>query len=194
MGRVVYGLKNVHYSIYDEKTGKYGAWKPIPGAVSLSADMEVNQNDFYADDVVYAVISSSSKETGSIEFAALTEDIEKDLLGYKTDSTSGLDYVTTDPINQTIALGYEVMGNENKERGVRYNVTLTPPSQSANTITDSTDPDTVTMNYTAIGRDFTVDGSTQNVLKAKVRNGENSTAFEKFFDSVIVPGTAPVSA
>lgn len=193
MGKVIYGLKNVHYSIYNNSTKEYGAWKAIPGAVSLSSDADTTQNDFYADDVVYATISASGKETGSIEFAAITDEMYTDLFGYATDATSGLTYQTTEPTAVTVALGYEVSGNEGKIRGVRYNVTFTAPSQSANTMTDSTNPDTVTVNYTAIGRDFTIgtgnSARTVNVLKAHCTNeGETHTAFDGFWTEVLVPG------
>ncbi len=195
MGKVIYGLKNVHYAIYTPGTngapGTYGEWKSIPGAVSLSADADANQNDFYADDVIYATISSTSKETGTIEFAAITDEMYSDLFGYKTDATSGLTYKDTDATNITIALGYEVSGNEGKMRGVRYNVTLTDPSQSANTMTDSTDPDTVSVDYTAVGRDFTIGTQTVNVLKAHCTNdGTEHEAYDNFWNAVVVPGKA----
>lgn len=200
MGKVIYGLKNVHYAVYTPGTGStagsYGAWKAIPGAVSLSADADTTQNDFYADDVVFATISASAKETGTIEFAAITDDMYTDLFGYETDSTSGMTYQKTEPSTVTVALGYEVSGNEGKMRGVRYNVTFTAPSQSANTMTDSTNPDTVSVNYTAVGRDFTVgtgsSARTVNVLKAHCTDaGETHDAFDKFWNAVVVPGTAP---
>lgn len=200
MGKVIYGLKNVHYAIYTPgisgAAGTYGAWKSIPGAVSLSADADTSQNDFYADDVVYATISATGKETGTIEFAAITDEMYTDLFGYAEDSTSGLTYQVTEPTNVTVALGYEVSGNEGKMRGVRYNVTITPPSQSANTMTDSTDPDTVSCDYTAVGRDFTIgtgsSAQTVNVLKAHCTDsGQTHDAYDKFWNAVVVPGTAP---
>lgn len=202
MGKVIYGLKNVHYAIYtpgaNGAAGTYGAWKSIPGAVSLSADADTTQNDFYADDVVYATISASSKETGTIEFAAITDEMYTDLFGYAADSTSGLTYQTTEPMSVTVALGYEVSGNEGKMRGVRYNVQFTDPSQSANTMTDSTNPDTVSANYTAVGRDFTIgtgtSAQTVNVLKAHCTDsGETHDAFDKFWNAVVVPGAAPTN-
>ena len=202
MGKVIYGLKNVHYAIYTPgisgAAGTYGAWKSIPGAVSLSADADTSQNDFYADDVVYATISATGKETGTIEFAAITDEMYTDLFGYANDSTSGLTYQVTEPTNVTVALGYEVSGNEGKMRGVRYNVTITPPSQSANTMTDSTDPDTVSCDYTAVGRDFTIgtgsSAQTVNVLKAHCTDsGQTHDAYDKFWNAVVVPGTAPTS-
>lgn len=202
MGKVIYGLKNVHYAIYtpgaNGAAGTYGAWKSIPGAVSLSADADTSQNDFYADDVVYATISATGKETGTVEFAAITDEMYTDLFGYANDATSGLTYQVTEPTNVTVALGYEVSGNEGKMRGVRYNVTITPPSQSANTMTDSTDPDTVSCDYTAVGRDFTIgtgsSAHTVNVLKAHCTDsGQTHDAYDKFWNAVVVPGTAPTS-
>lgn len=202
MGKVIYGLKNVHYAIYtpgaNGAAGTYGAWKSIPGAVSLSADADTSQNDFYADDVVYATISATGKETGTVEFAAITDEMYTDLFGYANDATSGLTYQVTEPTNVTVALGYEVSGNEGKMRGVRYNVTITPPSQSANTMTDSTDPDTVSCDYTAVGRDFTIgtgsSAQTVNVLKAHCTDsGQTHDAYDKFWNAVVVPGTAPTS-
>jgi len=195
MGKVIYGLKNVHYAIYtpgvNGAAGTYGEWKAIPGAVSLSSDSDATQNDFYADDVVYASISASSKETGTIEFAAITDEMYTDLFSYINDATSGLTYQKTDSANITVALGYEVSGNEGKMRGVRYNVTFTAPSQSANSMTDSTNPDTVSVNYTAIGRDFTIGGKTVNVLKAHCTDaGTTHEAFDNFWSSVLIPGTA----
>ena len=106
MGKVIYGLKNVHYALYDSATNTYGAWKRIPGAVSLSADVEVSQNNFYADDTVYAVINSAMSESGSIEFAACTDEMYVDLFGYEV-GTNGVRYQLTDPIPVTVALGYE---------------------------------------------------------------------------------------
>lgn len=193
MGKVVYGLKNVHYAIYTPgesgAAGTYGAWKSIPGAVSLTADADTTQNDFYADDVVYATISASSKETGTIEFACITDEMYTDLFGYSNDTTSGLTYQPTDPMSVTVALGYEVSGNEGKMRGVRYNVQFTDPSQSSNTMTDSTNPDTVTANYTAVGRDFTIGAETVNVLKAHCTNaGTTHEAYDKFWRQVLIPG------
>ena len=181
MGKVVYGLKNVHYAVYNPTTGKYGTWKSIPGAVSLTADTDTSQNDFYADDGVYATINSSAKETGTVEFACITDEMYADMFGYTEDATSGINYQITEPVSTTFALGYETSGNEGKMRGVRYNVTFTPPSQSANTMTDSTNPDTVSINYTAIGRNFTVGGVPKNVLKGHIKEG--GTGYDTFWDA-----------
>lgn len=194
MGKLVFGLKNVKYAIWTDGTdgaeGSYGEWKVLTeGAVSLSADVQANSTDFYAEDTVYAVLEAVTKESGSIEVAYLNEDVKKDLLGYVEDSTSGLTYVSTEPKTITVALGYEVSGNQGKMRGVRYCVQFSMPSEAANTMTESVTPDTVTLNYNATGRDFTIGGKTVNVLKAHVLESDD-TAYTKFFDAVPIPGKA----
>lgn len=200
MGKVVFGLKNVKYAIWDDAQSKYGDWKVLTeGAISLTADMEANSTDFYAEDTVYAVIDAVAKESGSVEIAYLREDVKKDLLGYKDDETSGLTYVTTEPKEVHVALGYETNGNQGKARGVRYDVKFSMPSESANTMTESTSPDTVTLNYTAVGKTFTVGGNQENILKAHVlsgqgENGADTDAYKNFFDKVQIPGVSSASA
>ena len=195
MGKIRFGLSNVHYAIWDAKTSKYGAWKAIPGAVKLTADPQGDQSKFYADNVAYYVVNTNSGETGTCEFAALPDDVLVDILGYEKDSTSGLTFEPTDAVPPTVALGYQIEGNEEEQLGVRYNVTFSRPSQESNTKSDSSDPDTVSLDYTAIGRDFTVGGKKRNVLKAHCDNsGSTHAAFDSFWKSVLVPGTAPASA
>ncbi len=61
-------------------------------------------------------------------------------------------------------------------------------------MTDSTNPDTVTANYTAVGRDFTVGGQTVNVLKAHCTDaGSTHVAYDNFWNAVVCPGSASVS-
>lgn len=190
MGRTVYGLKNVHIAVWNDETKQYGAWIAIPGAVNLSADTQVNTSDFYADDVIYDSTNSPMSETGTAEFAALEEPVRAALFGDINDSEHGLYITTTDPNTITVALGYEVSGNQGKMRGIRYNVKFTQPSESASTMTENTDPQTITLNYTAIGRDFTIGGEVKNVLKARCY--EASTSYATFWDAVLLPGTIPV--
>ena len=188
---VQFGLKNVHYALFNTETSTYGAWKPMPGAVSMTGDPQGDQTKFFADDVTYYVVNSNSGEEGTFEIAYLTDEMKIDLLGYERDAASGMLFEATDAIQPTVALGYEVSGNENQQRGVRYNVTFSRPSQSNNTKTDSSSVDTITLNYTAIGRDFTVGGKTRNVLKSHCDNsGETHAAFDAFFDAVRIPGQA----
>lgn len=208
MGKVKFGLKNVKYAIWTEGTGdaagSYGAWKVLtPGAVSLTADIEADSTDFYAEDTVYAVIDSVAKESGTIEIAFLPEEVKQDLFGYTVDSTTKLTYLTSDPKDIHVALGYETSYNDGtKCRGMRYDVTFQPFSESANTMQETTDPETITLNYTAVGKKFTIGEGTSakevNILKAHVNSGTgeagaDEAVYTNFFSAVQIPGQAVVT-
>lgn len=205
MGKVKFGLKNVKYAIWTDGSGStpgsYGEWKVLtPGAVSLTADIEVNSTDFYAEDTIYAVLDSPSKETGTIEIAFLPEGVKQDLFGYVEDSTTKLNYITSEPKDIHVALGYETSFNDGtKCRGIRYDVTFKPFSESASTMQENTDPETITLNYTAVGKTFTVGGENLNILKAHVNSGTGTggadeSVYTHFFTAVQIPGTTVVTS
>lgn len=208
MGKVKFGLKNVKYAIWTEGTGNtagsYGPWKVLtPGAVSLTADIEADSTDFYAEDTVYAVIDSVAKESGTIEIAFLPEEVKQDLFGYTVDSTTKLTYLTSDPKDIHVALGYETSYNDGtKCRGMRYDVTFSPFSEYANTMQETTDPETITLNYTAVGKKFTIgegaNATDVNILKAHVNSGTgeagaDESVYTNFFRAVQIPGQAVVT-
>jgi phi13 family phage major tail protein len=187
--KVEFGLKNVHYALFDASTGKYGTPKPWRGAVSLSTEPQGDTSKFFADDVAYYVTDTNSGESGTLEVALATDDVKVDLLGYERDAVSGLIIETSNAKHKPFAMGYQVEGDGNTMRGIKYNVTLNRPSQTHSTTTDSTEPSTLTLDYTCIGRDFTVNDEVKNVLGAYVTDaGEEHVAFDNFFKKVIEPG------
>lgn len=196
---VRFGLKNVHYAVYTEGSGgsggTYGTPKPLVGAVQMTTTPEGDSYTFYADDVAFYATETNAGYSGTLQLAAVNDDFLKDVLGYKNDTTSGLTYEPTDAIPASVALIYEVSGNIEQQRGVMYNVTFSRMDGENNTRSDSTDPDTVTLNFTAIGRNFTVSGETVNVVKAHCTNAEDEhDAYDNFLTKVVVPGTAPAGA
>lgn len=77
--KVKFGLTNVHYAkIKDWVTDASGAnLTPVyvdpvrlPGAVSISIDANGENENFYADDIVYYVISNNSGYEGDLEIVA----------------------------------------------------------------------------------------------------------------------------
>ena len=72
--KVKFGLKNCHYAkaAFDED-GNVTYEKPIrmPGAVSLSMDPEGENENCYADDIVYYVINNNSGYSG--EYSGLRD-------------------------------------------------------------------------------------------------------------------------
>ena len=187
---VRFGLRNVHYATFSDSA--YATPKPIKGAVQLTTSPEGDSYTFYADDVAYYATETNGGYTGTIEVAAVNDEFLKDVLGYKSDTTSGLLYEATTTVVPSVALLFEVSGNVEQQRGIFYNVTFSRIETEANTRAETTEPDTVTLNFTAIGRDFTVDAESVNVVKAQCSNADDTTqAFANFFKKVVTPGTAP---
>ena len=186
---VRFGLSNVHYATYTNSA--YGTPKPLSGAVQLTTTPEGDSSTFYADNRSYYVVETNNGYSGTLEVAAVNDEFLKDVLGYKNDTTSGLTYEDTDAQPASVALLFEVDGNVEKQRGIFYNVTFSRLEGENNTRAESTDPDTVTLNFTAIGRQFTVGGSTKNVVRAHCTDsGVDHDAYDAFMTKVVTPGTA----
>ncbi len=186
-----FGASNVHYALYDEDTKAFGAWKPLAGTINITFDSQGEPTIHYADNCAYATTTPNASDTGSIELFDMTEEAKADLLAYENDTTSTLTYELSSAQHPTFALGYQVNGDGNNMRAVRYATTLSRPSTAASTTTDSTDPDTLTLDLTCIGFDIEVDGETKNILQAYCLNaGTQEAAYNKFFDQVLLPGVA----
>lgn len=147
---------------------------------------------FYADNMGYYTASAAATDQISIELADLTDQAKVDLLGYVQDDTSGLLYEPVNAIRKPFAFGYQVEGDGNTLRGVRYGGTLSRPTESHSTTTDSTDPDTFTIEGTFVGKTFTINGDDVPIIGAACTNaGDTHLAYDKFFTVVPQPGVAP---
>ena len=187
---VRFGLSNVHYAT-KASAGTYGTPVGIKGAVQLTTSPEGDSSTFYADNRAYYVAETNNGYSGTLEVAAVNEEFLKSVLGYETDATSGLTFETTDAQPKPVVLLFEVDGNEEKQRAALYGVTFSRMETEANTRSDSTEPDTVTLNFTAIGEQFTVGSATKNVVKAQCTStDEDDAAYANFFTKVPQPGTA----
>lgn len=190
--KVRWGLSNVHYAVWNDATKTYSTPKPLAGAVSINFDPQGSQNQFYADNVVYYTSNPSASDTGTLEIADISEEAMKDIFGYRKDATSGTLYEITNAVLPTFALLYQVEGDQTKMRGVRYNVTASRLSETRSTQTENVEPQTYSVNYTAVGRDFTVNGETVNVIKSSCDNaGDTHAAYDAWFTKVVCPGTDP---
>ncbi len=113
----------------------------------------------------------------------------KDLLGYVDDG--GMLLEMTDAKQAEFALVFEVSGNEVEQRICLYNCSLSRAGLNANTKQSSTDPDTQSFNFKAIGRDLEFKGETRNVVRATVENTTaNAEKFKAFMTAVPMPTSA----
>ena len=186
---VRFGLSNVHYAIKNGTGNTYGDPKPIKGAVQLTTSPEGDSNTFYADNRAYFVTETNNGYSGTLEVAAVNDEFLEEVLGYEKEATSGLTIETTEAHPASVVLMFEVDGNEEKQRTALYGVTFSRIETEANTKAESTEPDTVTLNFNAIGEQFTVGGGTKNVVKATASStGTPSDAYDKFMAKVPEPG------
>ena len=187
--KVRFGASNVRYALETEQG--FGEWKRLAGTVTISFDPQGSQNTFYADNVGYYIATPSASDSISIELADLTEEAKIDLLGYFRDETSGLLCEPVTATRKPFAMGYQVEGDGDTLRGVRYGGTLNRPSEAHNTTTDSTDPDTITIEGTFVGKTFVVGGEDIAILGAACTNGgDTHDAYDNFWTKVPQPGVA----
>ena len=187
--KVRFGASNVRYALETEQG--FGEWKRLAGTVQISFDPQGSQNTFYADNVGYYIATPSASDSISIELADLTEEAKIDLLGFFRDETSGLLCEPVTAIRKPFAMGYQVEGDGDTLRGVRYGGTLNRPSEAHNTTTDSTDPDTITIEGTFVGKTFEVNGEDIAILGAACTNGgATHDAYDNFWTKVPQPGVA----
>lgn len=187
--KVRFGLENVYVAFKTDQG--YDTPIHIPGAVSLSMSQEGNQDKFYADNIPYVTFSTNSGYTGDLEMALVPDAVLAEMFGWGVDDNGALVEIA-DGIPKSFALLYEVKGDAKARRNAFYNVTAARPSENANTTTDSTNPDTETLNITMIPAQFTsgtgANAVTRNVTKASMELGEgNVQAYNSFFAAVYVP-------
>lgn len=187
--RVVFGLSNAHYAIWDEDTESYGTPVEIPGSVSLSITAEGSTDTFYADNIPYAAFTTNGGYTGELEVATLEDDVFTNLLGYQLD-TNGMIIEDASAELPTWALLFEVSSNTRPQRYVFYNCVADRPDVEANTKTDSTDPDTVTLPITMITRTLSSDYGDIDAVKASViKSDDTEDVYEAWYDAVTLPTT-----
>lgn len=187
MGKVRFGLSNVHYAVYDTTTNKYKSPVAFKGAVNLSLDAEGDTSTFYADNTSYYTTSTNAGYSITLEMAAAEDQVYMDLLGWEKDD-KGVLFEASDVVPAKFALMYEVNGDPTKQRGVLYNVTLSRPSAEHATTEDTSEPSTVSFEGSAIGQEFTINGETRSVIKASVEQGADGYA--TFMDEVHTPTVA----
>ena len=149
--KVKFGIKNCFYAvatIADNGSATYANPVALKGAVSLSLEAQGENSPFYADDIVYYISSANSGYQGDLELALVPDSFKTDVLGYGTDA-NGILYEDADAEVKHFALIFEFSGDKHATRHVMYNCTATRPATGSTTKTESTEPQTESMNITA---------------------------------------------
>lgn len=178
--KVKFGLSNVHVAKITEQDGEitYGTPFAMPGAVALSAEPEGETTPFYADNIQYYVAVSNNGYTGELELAMAVKEFLTQILGQQED-TNGALFESSDDVNARFALMGEIEGDVKKRRFVYYDCTATRPSSEMNTIEDTKEPQTDTIEITMSPR------ATDHVIKAVIEpNDTNEDVYNTFFTKV----------
>lgn len=179
--KVKFGLKNCHYAKLTEAGGviTYGTPVAIKGAVNLSLDATGDETNFFADDTKYYNVTANTGYSGSLELALIPESFKTDILGYVAD-TNGVLFEDAEAEPSRFALLFEFAGDANHTRHVVYDVTCSRPSLASNTVTETKEPVTETLNITA--SPLPLDSNGRRLVKAKVNEGD--TEYAGFFSAV----------
>lgn len=140
--KVIYGLKNVHYSVItenEEGVTVYGVPVALKGAVEVSLDPRGETSDFYADDILYYTTVSNAGYEATLTVANIPNDFRRDVLGETIDANDILTENTNDR-GKKIAFLFEFDGDQKATRHLFYNCTVTRPSLGSATKTETAEP------------------------------------------------------
>ena len=185
-------MKNVHWAKitgYDENEMPiYGEVKRLPGAVNLSLDANGDNENFYADDGVYYVLSNNSGYEGDLEIALVTTEFATEILGEKLDA-KGVLVESTDAETAEFALFFEFTGDKSKIRHVFHRCAASRPNTESSTIEDSKEVKTETMSLTA-------SSLVNGLVKAKSCEKTDETVYANWYKQPYMPdltSTVPAS-
>lgn len=141
--KVVYGLKNVHYSVISEDVEGaivYGVPVPLKGAVEISLEPRGETSDFYADDILYHTTVSNAGYETTLTVANITNEFRQDVLGEELEATNNIMTENTNQRTNKIAFMFEFDGDQKAVRHCLYNCTVTRPSLTSATKTETAEP------------------------------------------------------
>ena len=141
--KVVYGLKNCHYSVITEDEGgnhTYAVPIPIKGATEISLDPRGETSDFYADDTLYYTTSTNAGYEATLTIANITKEFRIDVLGEEIEMTDNILTESTRQRSNKIAFMFEFDGDIKAVRHIIYNCTVTRPSLTSATKTETSEP------------------------------------------------------
>lgn len=183
--KIKYGLSNVYIApatIAADGTATYTSPIAVPGAVNLSMEPQGEASPFYADNVVYFMVSANTGYEGDLEVALIPDAIRTALFGEITDNNSLL-VEDADAVLGHFALLFQFEHDTKNTRHVFYNCTATRPSVASQTKEDTTTPVTETLTVTAMAAKF----NGQNIIKSKTTDSTPDATYNGWFTAVTAP-------
>ena len=179
--KVRFGIKKLHvgkFNVSDAGVVTLGNPMHIPGAGVLGLDPDTEMTEFYADDVLYWICQNDNGLTGEIENANFPDAFKTGFLNYLTLADGGIAQIKGRNIDP-VYLMFESDGDQEKRRGILYNVSLGQIKREYGTIEKTKTPQTATLGFTCYG-----DNGTGII---KVSYGASATGYSTLFTNPPVP-------
>lgn len=192
--KVHFGVKNAYVfpitETVDPDTGvvstTYGDAVKWPGAVSIDLQAQGSQENFYADDSIYYVVSNTNFYQGDFESASIPDAIKEVLYGDIIDDNDAVVEIQ-EATTKYFAFAFETSGDVGGHRTVFYKCSATRPNAGGSTKTDSSAPQTQTVTITAIGRADEVNINAKMVHLIQASLNEGDTGYSSFFTTPYTP-------
>ena len=180
--KVRFGLKNAYYAkatFDDDGNVSYGTPKRLPGAVSLAVSAQGGNENFYADDIVYYIMSNNSGYDGTLELALIPEDFLTEIL-HEIKNSDGVLLENADIEPERFALLFEFTGDRHAIRHVLYCCSATRPSVEGDTKEENKQVKTETLNLSATPLP-------NGYVKAKTSQTTSKAVYDAWYQSVYKP-------
>lgn len=182
--RVVFGLKNAHYSVItegEEGSVTYATPVKLEGSVELTLEPRGETTDFYADDILYYTTVSNQGYECTLTVANITRDFRTTVLG---ESLEGTDNVLTENTNnrpRKIAFMFEFDGDQQVTRHCLYFCTVNRPSMNGATKTETAEPQTQELTLVASPR------PEDGVVKRSTTGDTPPAVYDAWYTTVYTP-------
>lgn len=183
--KVIYGLKNAHYSLITEGedgvTHTYGPPVALLGSVEITLEPKGEQSDFYADDTLFHTTTSNQGYTTTLSIANISRAFKTDVLGETVEAT---DEVLTENANakpSKIAFMFEFDGDQKAVRYCLYNCSVARPTITSATKTETAEPTPQELTLVAAPRPL--DG----IVKRSTTSDTPTGVYDAWYDAVYAP-------
>ena len=183
--KVVYGLKNVHYSkMTVDETGKVVYAKPtaIRGAVEISLESKAELVSFEADNEVYYSAPGTSSYEGTLTLAKVPDGFLVDILGEVLDTVDGVQTEIDGAKTSNFALMFQFEGDNSGVRHLFYNCSASRPSVDSKT---GKEIGTTELAFTASAKPAE-SVNDEAIVKAKTTGNTTTSIYNNWFDAVYV--------
>lgn len=180
--KVEFGISNLHvgtYTVADDGTVTMGEPYHQAGAISFAPEQDSNENNAYADNIVYWSEYTEGPFSGDLTTMLFDDDFKTQFLGYVTTNKGGIGQVKN-AVKPNVYIAFEIEGDKEKRRAIFYNCSLGAITREYATIEDEKEPANETLPITCVGDNAT------GLYMESLKPGD--TGYATLFTSPTAPG------